>query len=111
MVEEQGVNPEVFLERLTGACNVVYEHECAIIDRLFSKGTIKGITADQMKYFVQARLDLCMNQLGFDKVYNPKYDPISAWFYKNINSGQLHDFFHKQGNNYNRDWKEGAFVW
>jgi len=111
LIEEQGVNPEVFLGRLTEACSKVYEHECAIIDRLFSKGTIKGITSEQMKHFVQARLDLCMNQLGFKSLYKPKYDPISDWFYRNINSGQLTDFFHKQGSSYNRDWKERGFTW
>lgn len=111
LVAEQGVDRNIYLEKLTEACSTIYEHESGIIDLLFKEGNIKGITPEQMKHFVQARLDLCMNQLGFDKVYNPSYDPISKWFYTNINSGQLHDFFHKQGNNYNRNWVEGRFKW
>ena len=89
----------------------IYRHESRIIDMLFEKGPIKGITAEQMKHFVQARINLCLEQLGAEPMFEVTYDPISKWFYKNINSGQLHDFFHKQGNNYNRDWTEGRFEW
>jgi len=89
----------------------IYEHEARIIDILFEKGSIKGITAEQMKHFVQARINLCLDQLGIEPNMVVTYDPISKWFYKNINSSQLHDFFIKQGNNYNRDWIEGGFVW
>jgi len=44
-------------------------------------------------------------------MYGVEYDPISKWFYKNINAGTFQDFFHRQGNNYSRDWKESGFVW
>jgi len=44
-------------------------------------------------------------------MFDVGYDPISSWFYKNINSGSLHDFFTKQGNNYTRDWSENKFAW
>jgi ribonucleotide reductase beta subunit family protein with ferritin-like domain len=111
LMVESGETREKYSERLLYAVSEVYKHEVAIIKKLFSKGTIKGITQEQMEHFVQARLDLCLNQLGYEPKFKPKYDPISKWFYKNINSGQLHDFFHKQGNNYNRDWKEGGFKW
>tara|TARA_R110002096_G_scaffold39407_6_gene107917 strand:+ start:717 stop:1685 length:969 start_codon:yes stop_codon:yes gene_type:complete len=98
-------------ERFREAGVQIYKHEAKIIDMLFSKGNIKGITAEQMKHFVQARINLVLEQLGFGHLYTVKYDVISKWFYKNINSGSFHDFFVKQGNNYNRDWKEGGFVW
>jgi len=108
---EEGIDKEKYAVRLTQAVQEVLKHETAIIKRMFSKGKIKGITEEQMVHFVQARLDLCMEQLGYEAIYKPKYDPVSKWFYKNINSGQLHDFFHKQGSSYNRDWKERGFVW
>lgn len=89
----------------------VYEHECRIVDMFFEKGSIKGITDTQLKNFVQSRIDLCLENLGLEKIYKPTYNPISKWFYKNINAGQFHDFFHKVGNEYNRDWNEGKFKW
>jgi ribonucleoside-diphosphate reductase beta chain len=97
--------------KILEAANNVYEHECRIIDMIFEVGDIKGITALQLKNFVQSRIDLCLTNLGFDKMFNPKYNPIDKWFYKNINSSQFHDFFVKVGNEYNRDWTETEFKW
>tara|TARA_B100000795_G_scaffold32072_1_gene21168 strand:- start:1876 stop:2835 length:960 start_codon:yes stop_codon:yes gene_type:complete len=98
-------------QKINKTCNKILEHESRIIDMIFEKGDIRGITEHQMKQFIKARLNLCLNQLKLEPLYEVEYDPISKWFYKNINSGQLHDFFHKQGNNYNRDHSEAKFVW
>lgn len=89
----------------------IKEHEDRIIGMIFEKGSIKGITDHQLKSFIQHRLDVCLEQLGFKKHFNPSYNPIKNWFYKNINSPQLHDFFYKIGNQYNRDWNEHGFIW
>ena len=98
-------------KKIYKTCAKIYEHETRIIDMIFEKGEIKGITDLQMKNFIQARLNLCLEQLKLDPLYEVDYDPISKWFYKNINTPQLHDFFHKQGNSYNRDWQETRFEW
>ena len=97
--------------KIQDTCHVVCEHEFAIIEKIFEKGAIKGITDTQMKNFIRSRLNLCLQQLDIEPLYSVDYDPISQWFYKNINSGSLHDFFTKQGNNYTRDWKEAGFTW
>jgi|TARA_B110000483_G_C18192672_1_gene541619 ribonucleotide reductase beta subunit family protein with ferritin-like domain len=98
-------------QKVNKTCNKILEHESRIIDMIFEKGDIRGITEHQMKQFIKARLNLCLSQINLEPLYEVEYDPISKWFYKNINSGQLHDFFHKQGNNYNRDHSEAKFVW
>lgn len=98
-------------KKIYKTCGKIYEHEARIIDMIFEKGEIKGITDLQMKNFIQARLNLCLEQLKLDPLYEVGYDPVSKWFYKNINTPQLHDFFHKQGNSYNRDWQETRFAW
>lgn len=98
-------------EKIYKTADQILEHEGRITDMIFEKGDIKGITDHQMKQFIKSRLNLCLKQLGLDEMYEVDYDPISKWFYKNINSGQLHDFFNKQGNNYTRDWKEAGFTW
>ena len=99
------------LSKIKRTCRQIYEHESRIIDMIFEKGTIKGITDVQMKNFIQSRLNLCLEQLDIHPMFSVEYDPISQWFYKNINAGSLHDFFTKQGNNYSRDWTEGKFAW
>ena len=99
------------VKKIQNTCAQVLEHESRIIDMIFEKGNIKGITDVQMKNFIQARLNLCLEQLDIAPMFDVGYDPISQWFYKNINSGSLHDFFTKQGNNYTRDWSEKKFSW
>lgn len=98
-------------EKLIATANEVYEHECRIIDMIFEKGHIKGITDHQLKHFVQSRLDLCLKNLGIEPIFKPHYNPIASWFYKGINSIQFHDFFSRVGNEYNRNWNEEKFTW
>lgn len=89
----------------------IYEHECKIVDMIFEKGSIVGITDVQIKNFVQSRLNLCLKGLDIDPIFEVKYNPIASWFYKGINSVQFHDFFSRTGSDYNRDWTEAAFKW
>ena len=99
------------ITKIRNTCAQIFEHESRIIDMIFEKGNIKGITELQMKNFVKARLNLCLEQLGLEELYIIDYDPISKWFYKNINAGTFHDFFAKLGTNYTRDWVEARFGW
>ena len=103
---------EVILkEKLIQATKEILEHEKEIISMMFEKGRIEGITEKQLTHFVESRLDICLEQLGYEKVYKPSYNPIAGWFYKNINGGQFHDFFVKVGSEYHRDWSEEDFNW
>ncbi len=87
------------------------QHEYLIVDMLFEKGTMKGITNKQLKYFIDSRIDLCLQNLGYEKIHNVTYNPVSEWFYDAINTVQFHDFFSKIGNEYNRNWDEKRFIW
>ncbi len=91
--------------------HIIYEHECAIINKIFEHGEIRGITSYQLKEFVKSRLNLCLKQLGMREIFNIEDTTIESWFYKNINSSKLDDFFAKQGSEYNRNWNESRFVW
>lgn len=102
---------EALKEKLYKATKEILEHEKEIISMMFEKGRIEGITEKQLTHFVESRLDICLEQLGYDKVYKPTYNPIASWFYKNINGGQFHDFFVKVGSEYHRDWSEEKFNW
>lgn len=98
-------------DSIVKTCHQVLEHESRIIDMIFEKGTIKGITDNQMKQFIKSRLNLCLNQLGLDAIFEVGYDPISGWFYKNVQQAKMNDFFNNQGSEYNRNWVEKGFVW
>ena len=99
------------VEKLREVALKLYEHECQIIDMIFEKGSIEGITPIQMKHFVASRVNLCLKNLGIDKVIDVKYNPIADWFYTGINAYQMNDFFTGIGNEYSRDWTKEEFKW
>lgn len=89
----------------------LYEHECRIVDMIFEQGKIEGITAIQLKHFVESRINNCLHALGYKRMFDVKWNPISDWFYKSINAYTYNDFFSGAGREYSRDWSEGAFTW
>jgi ribonucleotide reductase beta subunit family protein with ferritin-like domain len=108
------ISEEALLElrtELEDTTKVILEHETIIIDKIFEKGHIKGITENQLKNFVESRLDTCLKNLGYKMIFKPSYNPIADWFYRDLESSTLHDFFSSTGNDYNRAWSEGKFQW
>lgn len=104
--ERQRLNESIY-----DAAEKIYAHECRIIELIFAKGTIKGITAEDLKTFVASRINLCLQNLGLDPVMVVESNPIAEWFYDSINSLQFHDFFTGTGSEYQRNWSENRFVW
>lgn len=98
-------------KELSETSHIIYEHESQINNKIFEKGSIPGITCNQLDNFVQSRLDICLSRLKISPIFKPTYNPIATWFYNNLNSSILHDFFVKQGNDYSRNWNEKGFVW
>lgn len=90
---------------------LLYEHEKEIIKMTFQEGKVDGITEHQLDNFVQSRINECLKQLGFEKEYDVKYNPIAEWFYKAINDYSFNDFFSGVGNQYHRNWDEEEFIW
>ena len=103
---------EIELEdKIRDCARTLYLHEEKIIDLIFSKGRIDGITPLQMQKFVKSRINMCLENLGYTKEYEVKDNPIAEWFYDGINGYKFNDFFAGMGSQYNRDWDESAFVW
>jgi len=93
----------------------VYHHEAAIIEDIYSQGDIANFPKQGLLDFVKHRCNLCLSNLGIDTIFEEDQldGSIKAWFYKNINSVQFHDFFTGGGSEYNLKWKEAKFgaVW
>ena len=98
-------------ETILNAVLQLYAHEIEITNMIFEKGPIDGITPVQLVHFVESRINVCLEQLGYEKHFNVPYNPIGAWFYKGINNFQFNDFFSGVGPNYNRNWDESAFEY
>jgi ribonucleotide reductase beta subunit family protein with ferritin-like domain len=106
--EAEEVELKVVIDKL---CEQIREHEHAISEMIFEEGNIEGITLKQMHHFVDSRINVCLEQLGYPKLYDTPYNPIAAWFYQGINNYSFNDFFSGIGSNYNRNWDESAFEY
>lgn len=89
----------------------VYQHEVAIIDKIFSVGTIENITDVQMVRFVESRINLVLRTLGFKTMFHTNYNPIKDWFYNSANGYISGDFFVRTNREYVRTWSEADFSW
>jgi ribonucleoside-diphosphate reductase beta chain len=103
-----GLEPEEVIHNIALE---LFEHERAIIAKIFEMGKIVGITAHQLEEFVKSRINICLKNLGFNKLYEITYNPIADWFYDGINNYTYNDFFAGQGREYSRGWNEKAFAW
>lgn len=98
-------------EKVRVLAETIRAHEHRIVDMIFEKGEVDGITDTQMKHFVDSRINLCVENLGFKKIYEVSYNPIRKWFYDGTTQFQFNDFFSGVGASYNRDWSETEFTW
>lgn len=95
------------------AAHKIYEHECRIIDMMWEKGDIPGISKESLKVFVASRLNLCLQNLEIRTAFevNEEENTIATWFYDSINKYVFNDFFSGIGREYVRDWNEEDFEW
>lgn len=96
-------------EKIKQTALKVYEHESRIVEMIFEKGSITGITKHQMEEFVKSRVNICLENLGINRLFEVKYNPIADWFYDGLNKYQYNDFFTATGREYVRDWDEKSF--
>ena len=110
LTQEQWISVQ---ENIIDIANTIIEHEDCIIDMIFEKGDIDGITKSQMKVFISERVSYCLDLLDMNPMYNTNIPlgVISSWFYKGMKSYNMNDFFTGKGREYQRSWNEEKFTW
>lgn len=88
----------------------IRENEYAIIDKLFEKGEIEGITAQDLKQFVKHRVSFVMNLLGLVEEVEDA-GVVGEWYYPSVDSFKMNDFFITTNNEYLRKFREEDFTW
>lgn len=89
----------------------LFEHESKIIDMFFEKGDVRGVTAQGMKTFVASRINLCLQDLGVEPLFEISDNVVGEWFYASAQSYQFNDIFSGIGREYSRGWDEKSFLW
>lgn len=111
--EQLGITPAGYLEELEKNVRSImknlYEHELAIIERMYSfeesTGTkIRVCTKEDLISFVQDRVNVVLGYLGYSPMFEKEKGVISEHFYLNISSFKLSDFFANTQLQYKRNW-------
>ena len=86
--------------------------EIILVEELFSKGTIEGITQEDVVEFVKHRADRVLTYLGSVPLYGTGETKISEWFYTFINAQEDTDFFVSKATEYEQGWNfSGVVKW
>lgn len=115
LVNEAKLPEEIMISlraELVDSATKILLHESKIIDLIYEKGEIDGLKKEDLYDFVASRLNICLKALGITPVFKTRDDnPILSWFYKDLASSVLHDFFVSTGNDYSRNWTKTNFIW
>jgi len=98
------LNKESLEKEIQEIAHECYLSEEKIIDNIFAKGKIEGITDTQLKNFVQSRANKKLRDIGIAPIYEVSYNPVARWFYKKINQVEMTDFFDRNPTSYNNNW-------
>ena len=110
-LEAQYQNKEVreYQDLANEIATQIVEHEKEINRLTLVGGEVGGYTLKQANHFVEHRADICLINAGLKPLFKPKYTPVAEWFYDDINSLRLHDFFAQSGGEYSMRWVTEAF--
>lgn len=89
----------------------VYDHECQIIEIIFSKGGIRHITKEMIKHFIRDRINIVLKGLGFAAIYDQEPGVVSGWFYSALSSYKYSDSFAATQLQYSRNWVLSDLGW
>lgn len=105
-VKEYGskLTMDTLVDEIKNIAMECYKSEEKIIDNIFAKGKIDGITDTQLKNFVKSRVNKKLRDIGIDPIFEVSYNPVGKWFYKKINQIEMTDFFDRNPTSYNNDW-------
>lgn len=100
-------------EKIYKLARLIREHEQRIQEITFLKGKHTNISAEEMDIFIQSRLNICLENLGFAPLFEiaEGTNTIAEWFYDAVNKYQMNDFFSGMGREYVRGWAKERFLW
>ena len=83
---------------------VVEKHELAITDELFAIPGNRVVTKEQLIHFLRDRINVVLGRLGMPPMFDQDKGEISQWFYQQLSSVKVPDFFAGTQLQYTRSW-------
>lgn len=86
-------------------CEDVYNHELQIIERMFEVGHNRVVKKEECIDFLQDRMNIVRNRLERPPMFvKEKQGIISKWFYQQLSTVKVPDFFAATQLQYTRNW-------
>ena len=82
----------------------ISEHEARITDLLFEIPGNRVITKEESTDFYKERVDVVLNRLELPPMFNKPKGVVSGWFYDQLNTVKVPDFFATTQLQYTRNW-------
>lgn len=94
----------ILRKRITEMVIQVVAHELRIIDLLFQKPGIRVVTKEELVMFMMDRVDIVCTRVGIPPIFNKPNGVISNWFYQQLSTVKVPDFFAATQLQYTRNW-------
>lgn len=108
---KHGAGDEAVLEaKILKMASQVYEHEKEIIAKLFAVPGNRVVTQPELMHFLEDRIDVVLNRLGVAPMFGHDKGIISQWFYQQLSTVKVSDFFAATQLQYTRNWAKHKLV-
>lgn len=87
-----------------------YEHDLRIIEKMFEIPGNRVVQKQEVIEFLQDRVNEVAARLGMRHVFDRKPGSITGWFYDQLNTKKIADFFAATQLQYRKDWKKHKLV-
>ncbi len=105
LAENRHVWTQTLRSTLYQACSDMVKLEDAFVDTCFALGAVPGLTAEEIKAYVRYIADRKLQDLGLDKLYMIKQNPL-PWLDIMVNAKEHTNFFENRATEY----AKGAVV-
>lgn len=93
-------------EKILKIAKHVYEHELLIIRKMFSVGKNRVVTEQELIEFLEDRINIVLVRLGLEPMFDRPQGVISKWFYQQLSTVKVPDFFAATQLQYTRNWSK-----
>ena len=100
----------VLKSKIWKMAEMVAKHEEAIIDMLFEVEGNRVVNKEELKHFFKDRIDVVLARLGMPAMFSIPNGVITGWFYEQLSTVKMPDFFAATQLQYRRDWKKHRLV-
>lgn len=87
-----------------------YQHDLRIIEKMFEIPGIRFVKKQEVIEFLQDRLNKVLQRLDMRAMFDREEGTISDWFYDQLNTIKVPDFFASTQLQYTRNWAKHKLV-